>query len=81
MPRIEGVSPARAGMDSNRPVGESGRVFGDDVVATAILERPLHHSHLITIRGEATGFARSRRSGLFRSSSSILSSSAESAQR
>ena len=52
------VSPARAGMDSNRPVGESGRVFGDDVVATAILERLLHHSHLITICGEATGFAR-----------------------
>ena len=55
----EQVSPARAGMDSNRPVGESGRVFGDSVVATAILERPLHRSHLITICGEATGFARS----------------------
>ena len=38
---------------SNQPVGEWGRVFGDDVVATAILDRLLHHSHVITIRRES----------------------------
>ena len=48
--RGDGLTPA---------VGEWGRVFDDDVVATAILERLLHHSHMITIRGEAAGFARS----------------------
>jgi DNA replication protein DnaC/transposase len=32
---------------SNRAVGEWGSVFGDPVVATAILDRLLHHSHVI----------------------------------
>src|SRR5882757_6565677 len=35
---------------SNRSIGEWGTVFGDAVVATAILDRLLHHSHVITIR-------------------------------
>ncbi|WP_082359520.1 IS21-like element helper ATPase IstB, partial [Bosea sp. AAP35] len=38
---------------SNRAVGEWGSVFGDPVVATAILDRLLHHSHVITIRGDS----------------------------
>ncbi len=38
---------------SNRAVGEWGTVFGDPVVATAILDRMLHHSHVFTIRGES----------------------------
>ena len=38
---------------SNRSVGEWGSVFGDPVVATAILDRLLHHSHVITIRGDS----------------------------
>jgi len=33
---------------SNRAVGDWGSVFGDPVVATAILDRLLHHSHVIT---------------------------------
>ena len=37
---------------SNRAVSEWGTVFGDAVVATAILDRLLHHSHVITIRGD-----------------------------
>jgi hypothetical protein len=45
---------------SNRAVGEWGSVLGDPVVATAILDRLLHHSHVLTIRGESyTGYARS----------------------
>lgn len=35
---------------SNRSVGEWGSVFSDPVVATAILDRLLHHSTVITIR-------------------------------
>ena len=38
---------------SNRSVGEWGEVFGDPVVATAILDRLLHHSHVVTIRGDS----------------------------
>ena len=37
--------------DLQSRVGEWGTVFGDPVVATAILDRLLHHSHVLTIRG------------------------------
>ncbi|MEF7615690.1 ATP-binding protein [Aquincola sp. MAHUQ-54] len=37
----------------NRSVAEWGGVFGDAVVATAILDRLLHHSHAATIRGDS----------------------------
>lgn len=49
---------------SNRSVGEWGSVFGDPVVATAILDRLLHHSHVITIRGDSYRLREKRRSGL-----------------
>lgn len=54
---------------SNRSVGEWGEVFGDSVVATAILDRLLHHSHVITIRGESYRLKEKRRSGLIKSTS------------
>jgi len=49
---------------SNRSVGEWGTVFGDPVVATAILDRLLHHSHVLTIRGDSYRLKEKRRSGL-----------------
>ena len=49
---------------SNRSVGEWGEVFGDPVVATAILDRLLHHSHVVTIRGDSYRLREKRRSGL-----------------
>jgi DNA replication protein DnaC len=49
---------------SNRSVGEWGEVFGDAVVAAAILDRLLHHSHVVTIRGESYRLLEKRRSGL-----------------
>tara|TARA_R100000935_G_C2829903_1_gene164437 strand:+ start:1359 stop:2159 length:801 start_codon:yes stop_codon:yes gene_type:complete len=49
---------------SNRSVGEWGSVFGDAVVATAILDRLLHHSSVITIRGDSYRLREKRRSGL-----------------
>jgi len=51
-------------LTSNRAVGEWGAVFGDAVVATAILDRLLHHSHVITIRGDSFRLREKRRSGL-----------------
>jgi DNA replication protein DnaC len=53
-------------MTSNRAVGEWGSVFGDPVVATAILDRLLHHSHVLTIRGESYRLKEKRRSGLLK---------------
>lgn len=49
---------------SNRPVGEWGQVFGDAVAATAILDRLLHHSQVVTIRGDSYRPRDKRRSGL-----------------
>jgi len=41
-------------------------VFGDPVVATAILDRLLHHSQVITIRGDSYRLREKRRSGLIK---------------
>ena len=51
---------------SNRPVGEWGTTFGDPVVATAILDRLLHHSHVVTIRGDSYRLREKRSSGLLK---------------
>jgi DNA replication protein DnaC len=54
---------------SNRSVGEWDQVFGDPVVATAILDRLLHHSQVVTIRGESYRLREKRRSGLVKPAS------------
>ncbi|RWK08240.1 MAG: hypothetical protein EOR39_20320 [Mesorhizobium sp.] len=51
---------------SNRSVAEWGTVFADPVVATAILDRLLHHSHVLTIRGDSYRLRAKRNSGLIR---------------
>ena len=51
---------------SNRAIGEWGTVFGDPVVATAVLDRLLHHSHVVTIRGDSYRLREKRRSGLLK---------------
>ena len=48
----------------NRPVGEWDIVFGDSVLATAILDRLLHHSHVVAIKGESYRLREKKRSGL-----------------
>ena len=53
-------------LTSNRSVGEWGDIFGDTVVATAILDRLLHHSTVVMIRGESYRLMEKRRSGLLR---------------
>ena len=41
-----------------------GALFGDSIVATAILDRLLRYSHVITIRGDSYRLREKRRSGL-----------------
>ena len=57
---------------SNRSVGEWGAVFGDPVVATAILDRLLHHSHVVTIRGDSYRLREKRRAGLLQKAGPAL---------
>lgn len=49
---------------SNGPVGEWGQVFGDAVATTAILDRLLHRSQVVTIRGDSYRLRDERCSGL-----------------
>jgi DNA replication protein DnaC len=53
-------------LTSNRSVSEWGLVLNDAVVATAILDRLLHHSHVLTIRGDSYRLREKRRSGLLK---------------
>src|SRR5271154_979247 len=52
---------------TNQRVSEWGTVFGDEVLATAILDRLLHHSHTLMITGESYRLREKRKSGLIRS--------------
>lgn len=52
-------------LTSNKSYGEWGDIFADHVLATAILDRLLHHSTTINIRGQSYRLRDKRRTGLF----------------
>jgi DNA replication protein DnaC len=62
---------------TNQRVSEWGAVFGDEVLATAILDRLLHHSHTLMITGESYRLREKRKSGLFRTTSEPVSPPSE----
>ena len=49
---------------TNQIVAQWGTVFGDDVLAAAILDRLLHHSHTLLIQGESYRLKQKRKAGL-----------------
>jgi DNA replication protein DnaC len=51
-------------LTSNKSYGDWGSIFGDPIIATAILDRLLHHSTTINIRGEGYRLKDRRRAGL-----------------
>jgi DNA replication protein DnaC len=51
-------------LTSNQPIGAWGEMLADEVVATAILDRLLHHSHIVTIKGESYRLREKRRAGV-----------------
>ncbi len=51
-------------LTSNKSYGEWGSIFGDSIIATAILDRLLHHSTTINIRGESYRLKDRRKAGL-----------------
>ena len=52
-------------LTSNKSFSEWGEVFGDAVLATAILDRILHHSTVINIRGDSYRLREKKRAGTF----------------
>jgi DNA replication protein DnaC len=49
---------------TNQLVTQWGTVFGDDVLAAAILDRLLHHSHTLMIQGESYRLRQKKKAGL-----------------
>lgn len=54
-------------LTSNRRFGEWGKIFGDEVLASALLDRLLHHSSVISIKGESYRLKEKKKSGYFQS--------------
>lgn len=48
---------------SNQMVTQWGHVFGDEMIATAILDRLLHHSHALIIQGDSFRLRQKKRAG------------------
>src|SRR4030095_2934840 len=38
---------------SNKPFGRWGEVFGDDVVAAALIDRLVHHADVVALKGDS----------------------------
>lgn len=51
-------------LTTNQPVTDWGHVFGDETIAAAILDRLLHHSHTLVIKGESFRLKTKKRAGL-----------------
>ena len=50
---------------SNKSYGDWGSIFPDVAIASAILDRLLHHSTTVSIRGDSYRLKEKRRAGLF----------------
>jgi DNA replication protein DnaC len=56
---------------TNQAVTQCGSVFGDEVLAAAILDRLLHHSHVLIIQGESYRLEQKRKAGLLGSNGAL----------
>ena len=52
-------------LTSNKGFGEWGELMGDTVLATAVLDRLLHHAHIINIRGNSYRLKDRLKTGLY----------------
>lgn len=64
---------------SNKGFEEWGDVFGDEVMAAALIDRVLHHCHLVNIRGNS--YRMREHTELYRALQSDVEESAESVRR
>lgn len=49
---------------TNQTVTQWGHVFGDEMIASAVLDRVLHHSHVLIIQGDSYRLKQKKRAGL-----------------
>ena len=64
---LPGTSGGSIILTSNKSFGEWGELLGDTVITSAVLDRLLHHSHVLDIRGESYRLREKRQSGIFSS--------------
>jgi len=53
-------------LTSNRGFGQWSEIFGDPIIATAILDRLLHHSVTINIKGESYRLKEKQKAGVLK---------------
>jgi DNA replication protein DnaC len=53
---------------TNQTITQWGHVFGDETIAAAVLDRVLHHSHVLIIQGDSFRLRQKKRAGLLGSS-------------
>jgi DNA replication protein DnaC len=53
-------------LTANQSFGQWAEIFGDPIVATAILDRLLHHSHVINIKGDSYRLREKQKAGLLK---------------
>ena len=58
-------------LSSNKSFSEWGELFTDQVLATALLDRLLHHSSILNIRGQSYRLKEKRQSGLLQGRDAI----------
>ena len=68
-------------LTSNKGFGEWGELLGDTVIASAVLDRLLHHSHVLNIRGESFRLREKRQSGIFSSHQRLGANTGEGQQQ
>ncbi len=61
-------------LTSNQSFGQWGEVFGNAVIATAILDRLLHHSVVINIKGDSYRLREKQKAGLLKKPETSLAS-------
>ncbi len=54
-------------LTTNQPVSEWGHIFGDEMIAAAVLDRLLHHSHALVVRGDSYRLKQQKKAGLLSS--------------
>ena len=61
-------------LTSNKGFGEWGELLGDTVIASALLDRLLHHSHVRNIRRESYRLREKHQAGLLPSQQHLAAS-------
>ncbi len=66
---------------SNKSYGQWGEIFADNVLAAALLDRLLHHSTTINIRGQSYRLREKRKAGVFQEPGDLPSDSSSEPER